>query len=630
MCAWPSGGGGAGCWSQATRQSAPPPGVQAAHQRQGCAVFVRLFICWPAPARSVAGMDDWAASGVKSSKPDYDDKRWDRRVQVCKRSVCRLFAFRTGHASQSTLGTACVVRNDNDMAALVTARHVVALHIGEGGLLDKTVEATFGSGQKMELSGSRVLQTSVPHAGAGAPQRPLDLVAIVLDGGRQFPEPPVPCALPEAVWGEVDGNAECTVLHHPEDHEEVVVSPRGRLVASPAAPSSMDEPWMVVHDTVTAAGSSGGMLLDHQCRAVAVHVGTLPVRAQHAGMARRKFKCAILLSAFHTGLGEASPWCRFGPVDHVSCVDFRLPLRYANLIGRSAALRELTRRVRYLGQAVVASTGLPGVGKSVLVTEWVHQRRLSGACGVVAWVRADLLANVHADLLELAKLLGLPLGAVANLPVHQQAAWVARRLEAVGHGEALLVFDNVENYTELKPFVPAAAHCHAVFTVRNKLLFSDDCVLPLEPFKPAESLALLRLLVKRNLDDAERDFAEQLCAEVGHVPLAIAQLASYASVSGEWLSDVLGYVRERAAATAPLVTRVAAYARPQSVVGALQLVQQQLLDEAGLQTLHRLALLEPDRVPCELLGPCADTHALGALAMVVFPEQGWSAPTGWC
>lgn len=476
----------------------------------------------------------------------------------------------------------------------------------------------------MELSGARVLQTPVPGAGAGAPQRTLDLVAIVLDVGRQFPAPPVPRVLSEAVSGEVGGNAECTVLHHPEDSDNVVVSPRGWLVASPA-PSSLNEPWVVVHDTATAVGSSGGMLLDHQCRAIAVHVGPLPLRAQHAGMAGRKFKRAILLSALHTGLGEASPWHGFGPLDHVGMlgsVDFRLPPRYAHFVGRSAALRELTRLVRDLGQAVVASTGLPGVGKSFLATEWAHRRRLSGAYGVVAWVRADSLGSVHADLIELAKRLGLPLGAVASLPVYQQAAWVTRRLETGDHGEVILVLDNAENYTEIQPFIPAAAHCRTVFTARNKLLFSDDCVLPLEPFNPAESLALLRRLMGRVLNDAERGFAEQLCAEVGHLPLAIAQLASYASVSGERLPDVLAGVRERAAATAPLVTCVAAYARSESVVGALQLVQQQHLDEASLQTLHRLALLQPDRVPRELLGPGTDTHALNALAMVTYPEQG--------
>lgn len=306
-------------------------------------------------------------------------------------------------------------------------------------------------------------------------------------------------------------------------------------------------------------------------------------------------------------------------------MEFQLPPKLGGFVGRTAALASLTRLVVENGYAAVASTGLAGVGKSALVAEWARRMALTGRCGLVGVVRAETVSSVCADLLKLAERLRLrvPLDA-GSTPVADRAKWVRQRLQEGVHGRVLLIFDNAEDeYKTLQPFLLTAPDCCNVFTARNRLLFPASSVLVLQPFHPRESLALVKLLINRRLGEEELAVAAPLCDEVGHLPLAVAQLASYAAVSGAPLQDVLSSVRELAAAAAPLVERVAGYARPESVIGALQRMQRKWLDKPSILALHCLALLAPDRVPRALLGLGVDTLTLGALSIVSFPDAGW-------
>lgn len=413
-----------------------------------------------------------------------------------------------------------MARNDDGMAALVTARHVVAGQLRDGHL-DAAGSANFSDGRTVNLSGSRVLEAMAPGVVGHEPVL-LDAVVVLLEPGQRFPAPPVPFALLDEADGEVEGSNECTLLHCPDDlADTVVVTPSGRLTPYSGDQAYGPPPWLTHHTAVSASGSSGGMLVDHQCRAFAVHVH----RVRHAGV-----KGAVLLGVLHAALGPSrSPWTGIGPVVDEECV-VQLPLRNHAFVGRVVALSGLTQLVQERGQAMVVSTGLPGVGKSSLVLEWAHQRRSSGMYAAVWWIRADELSNASADLLELGTKLGLSLKVVANRPGAEQARYVVLKLPSlIKSGLLLLVFDNVQAYDALKPLVPTASRCRTVFTARSTEHFPPECVMPLLPFDVTESLLLVQRLMKRSLDEDEQAVAKELCSEVGHLPLAIAQLASHAA-----------------------------------------------------------------------------------------------------
>eukprot|EP00168_Porphyra_purpurea_P005328 TRINITY_DN163_c0_g1_i7.p1 TRINITY_DN163_c0_g1~~TRINITY_DN163_c0_g1_i7.p1 ORF type:complete len:1045 (-),score=242.50 TRINITY_DN163_c0_g1_i7:311-3445(-) len=530
------------------------------------------------------------------------------KLDVCKESLCLLDATSADNLPELLHGTGWVVRNDG-VAALVTARHVVQHNVAadEGALeevITGTLTAKFQGGRVVDLSGARVLL--VPAGESGGVYEPPDVAIILLPVQRRFPVRPVPCLLDASSAGDIGGAGECALLHHPGGCSEPVVFPRGQVIVGESSGSTVVPPWVVQYLARTDVGSSGGMLVDAQCRAFGVHFGASSID---------ETKSAVLLSVVHARLGSASPWNDLVPVVHERVLSFHLPPQPPHLVVRVEALNCLQRHVVERGMAVVASTGLPGVGKSFLAVDWAHRQRLAGSYSVIAWLRSERVADCEADFVTLGDYLGLPLDIRPDQSRRERALWVKSYLEMHPGRGTLLVFDNAVNYRDLKAFVPTHNLCRCVFTARDQSKFPDGAVLPLDAFTQKESLALLRMASQRNVDH-ELDAAADLCAEVGHLPLAVHVLAAYTKRSGQDFATVLRTLRLSVASDKTLTTpELADYERPESVVGALLLACGEL-DKANRGSLQRLSMLAPDRVPVNLLGVGSERDRLLDLAII--------------
>eukprot|EP00170_Pyropia_yezoensis_P003357 contig_13976_g3364 len=347
--------------------------------------------------------------------------------------------------------------------------------------------------------------------------------------------------------------------------------------------------------------------------AFAVHV-----RAKGASGVRR----AVLLSVVHGRLGDASPWHDVAPVEHQRVRAFHLPQVSDFFIGRREALKKLTQKVREKGAAVVASTGLPGVGKSFLAIKWAHTQRQMGVYSVIAWLRAERIRDLEADLVTLGKWLGF-ITASAGQSRRNRALSITAHLEARPGVGTLLVFDNARSFQDLEEFVPKGDGCNSLFTARDSNLFPTSALLPLCPFTMKESLALLRVVSGMELDGASELHAMELCDEVGHLPLAVHFLATYAARSGLEFAEVLKRVQGKVMLARPLtVEGQLDYAGRKSVVGAVQLVLDQL-DDANRASLNRLTMLAPDRVPQDALLRGAETDRLLDFSIVSYPDVGF-------
>ncbi|MBT2483004.1 FxSxx-COOH system tetratricopeptide repeat protein [Streptomyces sp. ISL-94] len=191
-------------------------------------------------------------------------------------------------------------------------------------------------------------------------------------------------------------------------------------------------------------------------------------------------------------------------------------------VGRTRELERLDAALAAPGGAVVQAVhGLGGIGKSTLAAHWAATR--AHGCTPVRWINADSAAGVQQGLVDLATALQPALAAA--LPAEQLAERALQWLAT--HTGWLLILDNVNDPADITSLTQGPATGRLLITSRLATTWHHaTTVLRLDVLDPDESLDLLTRITTaagpRNLDGAA-----DLCAELGHLPLAIEQAAAY-------------------------------------------------------------------------------------------------------
>ncbi|MCB5166518.1 tetratricopeptide repeat protein [Streptomyces bambusae] len=193
-----------------------------------------------------------------------------------------------------------------------------------------------------------------------------------------------------------------------------------------------------------------------------------------------------------------------------------------HFVGRTGELDRLDAALAAPGRAVVqAIHGLGGIGKSTLAAHWAATR--AHGCTPVRWINADSEAGVQQGLADLAAALQPTLA--HTLPVEKLAERALQWLAT--HTGWLLILDNVNDPTDIAPLTQGPTTGRLLITSRLATTWNHaTTVVRLDVLDPDESLDLLTRITTatglRNLDGAA-----ELCAELGHLPLAIEQAAAY-------------------------------------------------------------------------------------------------------
>ncbi|MFI6522653.1 tetratricopeptide repeat protein, partial [Spirillospora sp. NPDC050679] len=180
---------------------------------------------------------------------------------------------------------------------------------------------------------------------------------------------------------------------------------------------------------------------------------------------------------------------------------------------------------------VGAVHGLGGIGKSALAAHWAATRHQPGE--VVWWITADSPTAIQEGVAELgAALLGTgAAGQPLEVLFEHAVSWLC------GRQGWLLVLDNVERPGYVEPLLGrlrAAAGGRVLITTRLSTGWSRITrqIIALDVLPLPQAVQLLERTVTAERPGAVLDGAEELCRELGCLPLAVEQAAGFLAENG--------------------------------------------------------------------------------------------------
>ena len=272
---------------------------------------------------------------------------------------------------------------------------------------------------------------------------------------------------------------------------------------------------------------------------------------------------------------------------------WNLPARNAGFTGRDELLVAVRERLLAGDRAMVqVFQGMGGVGKSQLTVEYAY--RFAGAYDLAWWIDSEqpgLIGDQFAAL-------GMALGCIK--PETGAAAVRAAVLgELRERGRWLVIFDNAEKPADIAGWLPGGGG-HVLITSRERRWAEVAVPVEVDVLARAESVAILRDRVA-GLTEAD---ADRLAAELGDLPLAIAQTAGFMAETGTSAPRCLDLMRTHAG---QLLDQAAPGSYPRSLAAATALIADRLAteDPAAAQLASICAFLAPEPIPEDLFAAAA-------------------------
>jgi len=281
------------------------------------------------------------------------------------------------------------------------------------------------------------------------------------------------------------------------------------------------------------------------------------------------------------------------------------PSRNLHFLGREREMEEIKKRLLANGrpkeafsQVIIAGGG--GMGKSSLALEYLHRNYSSYT--FARWLPSE--QNVAEELKEM----GISLGITEQNTVTEEAARsVVKFLETRSSGW-LLVYDNVESAKHLRGLVPdpgRSAKGHVIITTRDQAMAKvPHQVLQLGALSHMEGVDVLLHYCgkeREQLGEEELGLVEEICQELGDLPLGLTQAGSFMRENETSFVDYLSLIRSQ---RKELMTMHAPPEdHPFSLVSTWKISVDKIrkISPASILLLRRSLFLHPEDIPQKLL-----------------------------
>jgi tetratricopeptide (TPR) repeat protein len=276
--------------------------------------------------------------------------------------------------------------------------------------------------------------------------------------------------------------------------------------------------------------------------------------------------------------------------------------------GREDHLEWLHTQLHTMHTVVI--NGLGGIGKTQLAIEYAY--RHSRKYQAVLWARAETMKALNASYTEIARVLALPLQDVQEQDMIVQAvrAWLESR------EGWLLLLDNVDDPTIVRPFLPARSPGHLLLTTRTQMTVRFAKRLEID-ILDAQTGALL-LLRRAGLIEPDALFATAapsdqslalaLTEALGGLPLALDQAGAYIEETGCSLASYqLQYQARQAILLARRGIQLDDHPEPVTNTWSLSFRKVEEQNPTAVALLRTCAFVAPDAIPEALLEEALQT-----------------------
>ena len=267
-------------------------------------------------------------------------------------------------------------------------------------------------------------------------------------------------------------------------------------------------------------------------------------------------------------------------------------------VGRDTQLQRI-RDAFKAGKSMLLTqviTGLGGVGKTQLAAKYayMYKKKYTHIC----WVAADNDNAIQASLGDFLLLIEDPAAEASN-----DARRVAflKWLNGYDDGSWLLIFDNVNDFNDIRPYLPKNKNAKGDILITTRLQrgfedITDEDKIDINVFDEAEAIAFL--LRRTGLEDCEE--ARELARRLGYLPLALEQAGAYIAVSDDEKMSFQKYLtlyEQFGLDVFDKNERLGAY---QESVTTTWLISMDAMEESARQLLSMCAYLLPWDIPVSL------------------------------